>query len=102
MLMMLLTENQKKHLRRLGHVLKPVVMLGQHGLTPGVVGETLRALEDHELVKVRARVGDREARDTALDALARQCGAEIVQRIGNMALLYKKNSTLEKILLPDS
>lgn len=96
-----LTDNQKKHLRRLGHLLKPVVMIGQHGLTPGVVGETLRALDDHELIKVRARVGDREARDSALDDLAAQCGAAIVQRIGNVALLYKKNSTLPKILLPD-
>lgn len=96
-----LTDNQKKHLRRLGHLLKPVVMIGQHGLTPGVVGETLRALEDHELIKVRARVGDRDARDAALDQLTTQCGAAIVQRIGNIALIYKKNSTLPRIVLPD-
>jgi RNA-binding protein len=96
-----LTENQKKHLRRLGHVLKPVVMIGQHGLTPGVVAEAARALEDHELIKVRARVGGRDGRDTALQALAAQTGAAIVQRIGNVGLLYRENSTLPKVLLPD-
>jgi RNA-binding protein len=96
-----LTENQKKHLRRVGHALKPVVMIGQQGLTPGVVAETARALEDHELIKVRARVGDRGNRDAALQDLAGQTGAAVVQRIGNVGLLYKKNSGLPKILLPD-
>ena len=45
----------KKHLRRLAHPLQPLVMLGNAGLTDGVVGELDRALDDHELVKVSAR-----------------------------------------------
>ena len=64
---MTLSEKQKKHLRRLGHPLNPVVMLGNAGLTPGVVKELDRALADHELVKVSARVGERSARDAALE-----------------------------------
>jgi RNA-binding protein len=63
---MALTEKQKKHLRRLGHALHPIVLIGQRGLTESVAAEFERALHDHELVKVRARVGDREARDTVL------------------------------------
>ena len=100
--MMALTERQKKHLRRLGHDLHPIVLVGQRGLNPGVVAELKLALDHHELVKLRARAGDRESRDVLLAELARQTGAEFVHRIGNVGLFYKKNNKLQKILLPDS
>ena len=98
---MTLSEKQKKHLRRLAHPLSPVVMLGNAGLTAGVVKELERALSDHELVKVSARVGDRSARDEALESLATQTQSEIVQRIGNVGVFYRRRSELPKILLPD-
>jgi RNA-binding protein len=98
---MSLTERQKKHLRRLGHALHPVVLVGQKGLTPGVTEELRLALDHHELVKLRARVGDREERDTVLAELARATGSEFVYRIGNVGLFYKKNNKLPRILLPD-
>src|ERR1700690_2692131 len=72
-----LSEKQKKHLRRLAHPMSPIVMLGNAGLTPGVVQELDRALNDHEVVKVSPRVGDRTARDAALDDLAKQTSSEI-------------------------
>jgi len=97
-----LTDSHKKHLRGLGHRLKPVVMIGQHGLTDGVVAETGRALTDHELIKVRLRLGDRPARDATLDELLRRTGATLVQRVGNIALIYLENRELRRILLPDS
>jgi putative YhbY family RNA-binding protein len=65
---MALSEKQKKHLRRLAHPMNPIVMLGNAGLTDGVVNELDRALTDHELVKVTARVGEREARWRAAPA----------------------------------
>lgn len=98
---MTLSEKQKKHLRRLGHPLHAVVMLGNAGLTAGVVKELDRALADHELVKVSARVGERSARDAALDDLAQQTSSEIVQRVGNVGLFYRRSAELPKILLPD-
>jgi RNA-binding protein len=97
-----LSEKQKKHLRRLGHPLHPLVMLGNAGLTAGVIKELDRALADHELVKVSARVGERAARDAALDDLAGQTRSEIVQRIGNVGLFYRSGAHLPKILLPDA
>jgi len=97
-----LTDRQKKHLRRLGHALHPLVLVGQRGLTDGVVAELGRALHDHELVKVRARVGNRENRDSVLQTLAGATGSELVHPIGNVGLFYKKNNKLNKILLPDS
>ena len=99
---MTLSEKQKKHLRRLGHPLHPVVMLGNAGITLAVVKELDRALADHELVKVSARVGERSARDAALDALAQQTSSEMVQRIGNVGLFYRRSAQMPKILLPDA
>jgi RNA-binding protein len=99
---MTLTERQKKHLRKLGHDLHPIVLVGQRGLNPGVVEELNLALEHHELVKLRARVGDRDSRDAILSELARLTESEFVYRIGNVGLFYRKNNKMAKILLPDS
>ena len=99
---MSLSEKQKKHLRRLAHPLNPIVMLGNAGLTEGVVKELDRALTDHELVKVSARVGARTARDAALDELAVKTSSEIVQRIGNVGVFYRRSAQMPKILLPDA
>jgi RNA-binding protein len=96
-----LSEKQKKHLRRLAHPLNPIVMLGNAGLTDGVVNELDRALADHELVKVSARVGEREARNEALATLAARTSAHLVQRIGNVGVFYRRRKELAKILLPD-
>jgi RNA-binding protein len=96
-----LTERQKKHLRRLGHALHPIVTLGNAGLTDAVAAEFERALVDHELVKVRARVGEREARDEALGALSSRTQAALVQKIGNVGLFFRPNPKLSRIVLPD-
>jgi RNA-binding protein len=96
-----LSEKQKKHLRRLAHPLQPIVMLGNAGLTDGVVNELDRALNDHELVKVSARVGDRDARNAALATLALRTAALLVQRVGHVGVFYRRGNALPKILLPD-
>jgi RNA-binding protein len=98
---MALTEKQKKHLRRLAHPMNPIVMLGNAGLTDAVVAELDRALTDHELVKVSARVGDRTARDAALDEMAARTASELVQRIGHVGVFYRARKEMPKILLPD-
>ena len=88
---MRLSESQKKHLRGLGHALKPVVMVGDAGLTDSVLAEYRSALEHHELIKVRVKVGDRGMRDEVIGRLCDAGEAVLVQRIGNMALLYREN-----------
>jgi RNA-binding protein len=97
---MTLSESQKKYLRGLGHGLKPVVMIGDAGLTEAVLAEFENSLEHHELLKVRVKVGDRAARDSIIAALCDSAGAELVQRIGNMALLYRENPEKKRIQLP--
>lgn len=99
---MSLSERQRRHLRRLGHGLRPVVRVGQRGLNDGVAAELARALADHELVKVHARTGSREDRDALLAELSRLTASELVYRIGNVGLFYKKNNKVARILLPDS
>jgi RNA-binding protein len=99
---MTLNERQKKYLRRIGHALHPIVTLGNAGLTDAVVAEMDRALTDHELVKVKARVGEREARDLALTALTTRTTSTLVQRIGNVALLFRPNTKgMSRIVIPD-
>jgi RNA-binding protein len=97
-----LTEPQRRHLRRLAHALKPVVRLGQAGLSAAVTGETERALHDHELIKVKAPGGDRAARDELFAQLARATGSALVYRIGNVAVLYRPREKLPRILIPDA
>jgi RNA-binding protein len=97
---MALSESQKKHLRGLGHALKPVVMVGDAGLSDAVRDEFESSLEHHELIKVRVKVGDRAERDRIIGSLCESAQAELVQRIGNMALLYRENPEKKRILLP--
>ncbi len=84
-----LSQQEKKRLRTIGHHLKPVLILGGQGLTEGF-GEELEArLADHELIKVKVNAESREDRSAIIEALCEQSGAQLVQRIGNIALLYR-------------
>lgn len=86
---MSLTESQCKHLRGLGHHLKPLVLIGSAGLSAGVLAEINSSLEHHELIKVRVRSGGRKERDELITDLAARSAAHIIQRIGNVALIYR-------------
>ena len=88
---MKLSESQRKHLRGLGHQLKPVVMIGDEGLSDTLLAEFESTLGHHELIKVRVRVGDRDTRDAIIEKLCADSFAVLVQRIGNVALLYRAN-----------
>ncbi|MDG1165637.1 MAG: YhbY family RNA-binding protein [Porticoccaceae bacterium] len=83
----------KKHLRRLGHNLKPVVTIAGKGLTDNVGTEIERALADHELIKVKLSVGDRDAKKALTDQICQQYDALLVQSIGHIVLLYRKAKT---------
>jgi RNA-binding protein len=97
-----LTERQRKYLRGLGHALNPVLLIGNSGLTPGVIAEARRALHDHELIKVKFRGAEREARDAGLVELATSTESILVQRIGHTALYYKRRNDRPGIVIPDA
>jgi RNA-binding protein len=97
---MQLNEKQRRHLRGLAHDLKPVVLVGDSGLTDGVVRETERALHDHELIKIKVRAADRDTRDALIADLATRTTSELVNRIGHVAVLYRKRPDKTGIVLP--
>jgi RNA-binding protein len=95
-----LTASQTRYLRGLAHPLKPVLLLGDKGVTPGVLEELEQALDDHELIKVRLAGADRDARAAALDQLLESSGAERIQTIGHVAVLYRRHDEQPRIALP--
>ncbi len=97
---MKINNTQKKFLRQSAHHLKPVVWAGQHGITKGIINEIDEALERHELIKVKCRLGEREERDAGIELICKKSGAELVQRIGNIVTLYRMNDEKPVIKLP--
>jgi len=85
-----LTEQQKKRLRGLGHKLKPVVTIGSGGLSDALLEEFTRSLEHHELMKLKVNLGDRSERDAAIQTLCEHSDAQLIQRVGNVGLLFRK------------
>ena len=88
---MSLQAREKKSLRRIAHHLDSVVIVGEQGVSEGVIAETSRALADHELIKVKFALAERSDRQQAVAALAEACAAEVVQQIGKVGVLYKEN-----------
>lgn len=88
----------RKKLRSKAHSLKPVIMIGQSGLTETVLAEINLALDHHELIKVRVRTADRESRKQITADICLQTEAALIQSIGQIAVLYRKNSPTDNPL----
>ena len=86
-----MSKKDQKQLRAIGHSLKPVVTVAGNGLNENVLLELDRALNDHELIKVKLAVGDKSARETVTTELCDKCGAKLIQAIGNIILILRKN-----------
>jgi RNA-binding protein len=86
-----ITEKQRRWLKGQAHALKPVVMIGQAGLTEAVLAELDLALDHHELLKVKISAGDRVLRDAIITPLVERSGATLINRIGNIAILFRAN-----------
>ncbi|MGE0869635.1 MAG: ribosome assembly RNA-binding protein YhbY [Kofleriaceae bacterium] len=96
----MLTGKQRRHLRALGHELKPVVLVGKDGIDDGLIGAIDQALLDHELIKIK--VGESAAldREQAADQIAGRTGSEVAQVLGNTVLLYRAHPDDPTIALP--
>ena len=84
-----LSNIEKKALRKKAHSLKPVVMIGQHGLTDAVLAEIDVALNAHELIKVRIRGVDKNKRTEQCAQIEHQLNAEVLHQIGGITVLYR-------------
>jgi RNA-binding protein len=86
----MLSSTERKALKARAHKLEPVVIIGGKGLTDQVVKEVDVALKAHELIKVRAPSLERDEREEALQTLCERTGAEAVQAIGKVFVIYRK------------
>ncbi|MBV34850.1 MAG: ribosome assembly RNA-binding protein YhbY [Rickettsiales bacterium] len=94
-----LSKTQIKFLRSKAHKLKPVVMLGDKGLTENVLEEINLALNHHELIKVRIRTEERDDKKAMISEICKQTKAQEVQVIGHVVALYRRSDDV-KIVLP--
>ena len=100
-LLTILDSAQRKYLKGLAHSLQPIVLVGKGGISDGLREEIVAALESHELIKVKFNEFKAEKTELA-NKVSQTVGAELVQIIGNIAVLYKPSVKTEnrKIKLP--
>jgi len=98
---MALKNSQIRYLRGLCHALKPVILVGQKGVTDALFAELDAALTHHELVKVKIAAEDRESRDQLGADLAKRAKAEGVQKVGHVGCLFRRNDEKPRVALPD-
>jgi RNA-binding protein len=96
----MLTTAQQKFLRSHAHHLSPVVWVGASGVTEALLNELSLTLDTHELIKVKLLNDDREQRQEMINHLLTASGAEKVQSIGKVVVLYRTNTKQPKIKLP--
>jgi RNA-binding protein len=84
-----LAEKHKRELRQRGHALKPVVTVGNAGLSAAVTREIDLSLAHHELMKVRLGGMDRRERSRLIASICSSCHAELIQSSGHIALIYR-------------
>ena len=77
-------------MRARAHALKPVVIIGASGVSERVIAEVGHALDDHGLIKVRVNADDRTHRRALIDEICAACGADLVQTIGHIAVLFRE------------
>jgi len=86
-----ISADRKKEFRTIGHKLNPVVTIAANGLSEGVLMELNRALDDHELIKVKLAIAEREDRKEVVAQLQALGNLELIQEIGKVVLLYRGN-----------
>ena len=89
---MSLATKQKQQLKAKAHALKPIVFIGNNGLSDNVKTEIELALTDHELIKIRIQTNDREIKRELFAEICLFHHAEPIQLIGSMGTIYRKNT----------
>jgi len=97
---MALTSKQNRYLRGLAHKLKPVVMIGNAGVTDNIIQEIDNGLSHHELIKVRIGGMEREDRNASAIELCKKTSSELVNTVGHIAILFRASKT-PQIKLPN-
>ncbi|WP_297325565.1 YhbY family RNA-binding protein [Nitrosomonas sp.] len=87
--MITLTIAHRRELKARAHALNPVVMIGKTGLSASVIEEIERGLVSHELIKIKAQIDDRIARNALFEEICQQLNAAPVQHIGKIFVIYR-------------
>jgi RNA-binding protein len=95
-----LTGKQRRHLRGLGHELKPVVLVGKDGIDDGLIKAVDQALTDHELIKLKIGENAEVDRHEAAESIAARTQSDVAQVLGNTVLLFRPNPDDPQITLP--
>ncbi len=90
-----MTSSQRKTLTSAASSLSALVIVGQSGLTDGIIQKIAKVIDDHELIKVKFNDFKEEKKELT-DEICAKTGAECVRIIGNTAILYKESSDKEK------
>ena len=90
-----LSPTRRRELKARAHALNPVVLIGASGLSPAVIAEIDRGLKSHDLIKVRVNGADRSGREAILEEICRRTGAQPVQHVGKIILLFRENPQSE-------
>jgi RNA-binding protein len=94
-----LNSQQVRFLRSASHDLKPVVMIGNNGLSETVLREIDVSLKAHELIKIKVQGDERELRLQMLQEICDKLGASAVQHIGKQLVVYRQ-ADKPKIIFP--
>ncbi len=87
-----ISNDQKKQFRTLAHNLNPIVTVAGNGLSEGVVDEIKRAIDDHELIKIKLAITDREIRGEVIDEICTLTRAIVIQKIGKVVVVFKASN----------
>jgi RNA-binding protein len=93
---MKLSSQQIRQLKKLAHGLKPVVLVGQHGLGDNVIDEIDNALDAHELIKVKLAGSDSQTRNRLSREIGDRLHSNLIQMIGRVAIFYRPNPKKKK------
>ncbi|GBU09335.1 RNA binding protein associated with pre-50S ribosomal subunits [Gammaproteobacteria bacterium] len=92
-----LSKEQRQYLKSLAHHLKPVILIGDKGITDTVITECKKSIAHHELMKIRISGADREARNAAIVQLEDSINATVIQKIGHVVTFFRRNHAEPKI-----
>lgn len=90
-----LTGEEKRSLKAQAHHLKPVVLIGRNGITDSLIEATAKALDDHELIKLKF-IDFKEEKKELLEEIASRTASHVITLIGNTAIVYKQNKDIKK------
>lgn len=94
---MKLTKEHIQSLKGLAHTIKPVLIMGEKGVTESFIAEAERAIEHHELIKIRISGDDRDTKKAIAAEITTSLNAVMIQHIGNVITLFKRNHEAPKI-----